>query len=117
MAAFVRDGFVAFHLTPATHRVLRSALRWYRGDMLLAARHCLAPTSAEATRANASRLPFGFAAPPHPAGGWCALPWVRNSLGLNDIYVFRMALPEERTLRHGWFAGEGSDERRHLMRQ
>jgi len=82
----IDTGVFAFRLNPGTSALLTRVLELYDGRMLELAQLCFQgiPT-------------FSFPA------DYCSKPWVLNSIGLNDIHVFAIAIHELKQLRSGWF--------------
>ena len=97
----LETGVFALNMGPAARALIGRAQELYDGDMLRIARACLGTGRANGT------MPW--------TQGTCARPWVRHALGLNDIYVFAMALHDmDPAFRHGWFADNpppGCDDR------
>lgn len=81
----IETGVVAITVNARTRRFLAEALAWYSGPMLALAKKCLDPQGRRSVE--------------------CDVPWVRNNIGLNDVFVLNMLLHMHGgEIKHGWFA-------------
>ena len=83
----IESGIMALTVSDRIREFLAECLRWYDGKMLTLATKCLAKVDKLKPEE-------------------CQIPWIRNNLGMNDIYVLAMVLHKMKPLKHGWFANE-----------
>mmetsp|Transcript_26525 Transcript_26525/g.64086 ORF Transcript_26525/g.64086 Transcript_26525/m.64086 type:complete len:584 (-) Transcript_26525:310-2061(-) len=84
----IETGVFVVSVSPRTRRFLRRALMWYDGPMLALAQACLGPAA------------------PRPEE--CQVNWIRNNIGLNDVFVLNLLMHQEghANLRQGWLANK-----------
>ena len=94
----LETGVFALLVGDASRALLSRAQALYDGEMLKIARDCIGGNGYEFVSKQK-----------------CERPWVRHAIGLNDIYVFAMAMHDmDASFRHGWFSnirGEGCSRR------
>jgi len=128
----IETGVVSIRVSKKTRNFLNTALKWYNGPMLALARKCLlsAATTEKASRSQFGQGGRGHGGAHNPASSsstttssssssfmsssFCEIPWIRNNIGLNDVFVLNMLLHRyanstnlsapDTMLKQGWFA-------------